>query len=76
VRYHKIPCASFCTLRISSSLGGMQCSLSGVGGEIGDIARRMASDGPGVKLVSTSLYVFISSIMVAASRASRASAAS
>jgi len=36
-------------------LGGMQCSLSGVGGGMGEIARRMASDGPGVKPASTSL---------------------
>ena len=47
--------ASFCILCISSSLGGMRCSLSGVGGGMGEIARWMALDGPGVKPASTSL---------------------
>jgi len=49
-----MPCASFCTLHTSSSLGGIQYSLSGVGRGMGkrEIAKQMASDGLGVKLVS------------------------
>ena len=47
--------ASLCILRTSSSLGGMQSSLSGVGRGTGEIARQMASDGPGVKPALTKL---------------------